>query len=60
MIRWLQEYQLRRLENRLVDVAMADRFDAKSQIYADVIKADIIALRKKLGYENPNSTIWKA
>jgi len=59
MIRWLQEYKLRRLENRLVDVAMAERFDAKSQSYAEVIKADILALRKKLGYSNPNSTIWK-
>jgi hypothetical protein len=55
MIRWLQEYQLRRLENRLIDVAMADTYDVKSQIYADVIKADIKALRKKLGYDN-----WKA
>lgn len=55
MIRWLQEWQLKRLEDRLVDVAMADTYDAKSQIYADVIKADIKALRKKLGYEN-----WKS
>lgn len=60
MIRWLQEYQLRRLEDRLVDVAMADTFDAKSQIYADVIKADIKALRKKLGYENPNNSLEKS
>lgn len=60
MIRWLREYQLRRLEERLVDVAMAERFDANSQIYADKIKADIQALRKKLGYDNPNTTIWKA
>jgi hypothetical protein len=39
---------------------MADTFDANSQIYADKIKADIQALRKKLGYDNPNTTIWKA
>jgi len=59
-MKWFWEWRLKGLEDRLVNVAMADRFDAKSQIYAGKIKIKIIQLRTKLGYNNPNSTIWKS
>lgn len=59
-MKWFWEWKLKGLEDRLVNVAMAEKFDANSQIYAAGIKAKIIKLRTKLGYHNPNSTIWKA